>query len=312
MKAFIVLNPVAGRTKAAEVRQAVDRHFEGHQWQVTIYETKADEPVRDVVRAKVEEGVDMVVAAGGDGTVSAVVDGMAKSGVPLGILPAGTTNVVAQELKIPANLDRACQLLSGENTIRAIDALRLDDQYFVLSVGIGLDARAMESTSQKQKQRFGKLAYIWVIFKLILGIQPQAFTIIADGELRRVKAADVLMTNVGVLTRPFRWGPHIVPDDGQIDIVIMRARNLFDILGVIYDILVPGRPRRNRNLRYWSARDKIQVFPDRPLPTQGDGDLLGVRKAIEVEIWPRAIQVIVPTEPSGERGLNLLRPGKKG
>ena len=183
------------------------------------------------------------VAAGGDGTLSAVVDGLANSNVPLGILPTGTTNVVAQELNIPLNLDKACQLLAGEHKLRAIDALQFGQQFYVLSVGIGLDALTMQTTSQQDKRRYGKLAYVWGIIKLVMGIQPHAFTIVADGQKRRVKAADVLLTNVSTVTGPLRWGPHIAPDDGQIDIVIMRARNLIDILGVIYDILVPGRPR---------------------------------------------------------------------
>jgi diacylglycerol kinase family enzyme len=120
------------------------------------------------------------------------------------------------------------------------------------------------------------------------------------------------MTNVSTLTRPFRWGPHIAPDDGQIDIIIMRARNLIDILGVIYDILVPGRPRRNRNLRYWSAQKTIQVFPERPLPAQGDGELLGIWKSVEVQVWPGAVQVVVPAEEAGRRWSTLPLPRRKG
>lgn len=311
MKAFVVLNPVAGRTKPAEVRRAIDRHLRSQEWQITIHETEADDPIGDLVRERIEEGMDIVIAAGGDGTLSAVADGMANSDVPLGILPTGTTNAVAQELGIPPSADQACRLLVNKHRIRAIDALQVKDRFFVLSVGIGLNARAMENTSRRQKRRFGKLAYIWVILELIIGIQPETFTIIADGELRRVKAADILLTSVSTLTRPFRWGPHIAPDDGQIDIIIMRARNLFDIMGVVYDILMPGRPRHNRNLRYWGAQETIQVFPDRPLPAQGDGELLGVWKSVDARVWPGAVQVIVPEEESGRRWLNLPRPGKK-
>jgi diacylglycerol kinase (ATP) len=311
MRAFVILNPAAGRTRAADVRQAIARHFGPEQWQVTIHETRVDDAVGDMVRAQVEEGVDMVIAAGGDGTLSAVVDGMANCQTPLAILPTGTTNVVAQELGIPPNLDEACRLLVGDHKIRAIDALQVGDRFFVLSVGIGLDAQAMENTSQQQKRRYGKLAYLWVILRLIAGIQPHTFTVVADGELRRDKAADVLLTNVSTLTRPFRWGPHIAPDDGKIDIIIMRARNLRDILGVIYDILAPGRPRRNRNLRFWSAQSSVQVFPERPLPAQGDGDLLGIRKSVVARVWPGAVRVVVPAQIEGRRWPSLPRPGKR-
>ena len=308
MLAFIVLNPVAGQAKVEAARRALARHFDPAVWQVDIHETKAGESISNLLRERVGQGVDMIVAAGGDGTVSAVVDGLANTKVPVGILPLGTTNVVAQELGIPKKIDKACQLLAGEHKLQAIDALQFGEHFFVLSVGVGLDALAMESTSQKHKRRFGKLAYIWVIFKLIFGIQPHAFTIVADGEERRVKAADVLLTNVATVTGPIRWGPHIAPDDGQIDIVIMRAQNVLGIFGVVYDILAPGRPRRNRNLSYWSARHSIQVTAERPLPVQGDGDLLG-NTPVEVQIWPGAVQIIVPVERGGRRWPNLSLPG---
>jgi YegS/Rv2252/BmrU family lipid kinase len=308
MKALIVLNPVAGRARVDEARRCLTRHLDPTAWQVDVHETKANEPIGVLLQEKIDEGVDMIVAAGGDGTVSAVVDGLANNKVPIGILPLGTTNVVAQELGIPLKIDKACQLLAGEHTVKAIDALQFGEHFFILSVGIGLDALAMESTSQKHKRRFGKLAYIWVIFRLILGIQPHVFTIVADGEKRRVKAADVLLTNVSTVTGPIRWGPHITPDDGQIDIVIMRAQNLLGIFGVVYDILAPSRPRRNRNIQYWSARHTIQVTAERPLPVQGDGDLLG-KTPVKVQICPGAVQVIVPVKRSGRRWPNLSLPG---
>jgi diacylglycerol kinase (ATP) len=310
MKAFVVLNPVAGRTNPADVHQAIDRHFKRSEWIITMHVTTAGESVGEIVRAKIAEGVDMVIASGGDGTVSAAADGLADSGIPLGILPTGTTNVLAQELGLPLNLDRACQLIAGDHTIRAIDALKMENKFFVLSIGIGLDALAMKSTKQEQKRRFGKLAYIWVILKLMFGVQPQGFTIVADGQRRHLRAADILMTNVSTLTRPFRWGPHIVPDDGQVDIVIMRARNLFDILGVVYDILFSGKLRRNRNISYWTAQNNVEVVPDRPLPAQGDGDLLGNRKSVEVQIWPKSVRVIVPPEAKGSRWAGVRRSGK--
>lgn len=305
---FVVLNPAAGRAKASEVRQSLARHFDSSSWRVIIHETKPDDPIGDLVGARVAEGVALVVAAGGDGTLSAVVDGLAKTETPVGVLPTGTTNVVAQELGIPLDLDKACRLLTGQHRLKAIDALQLGDRFFVLSVGIGLDALAMEKTSQQNKRRYGKLAYVWGISKLLMGIQPCTFTIVADGQRRRVNAADVLLTNVSTVTGPLRWGPHIAPDDGKIDIVIMRAKDLLDILGVAYDILVPSRPRRNRNLRYWHARKTILVTSDKPMPTQGDGDRL-TERSLEVQICRGAVKVIVPPEPTGRRWPTLPLPG---
>jgi diacylglycerol kinase (ATP) len=295
-RAFVVLNPVAGRTAAERVRKALQRYLSDKGYELEIYETSGANEVSGLVRQAIERGCSPIIAAGGDGTVSEVVDGLANTDVPLGIIPAGTTNALAQELGLPLNIEWACQVLAREPQIRAIDALRVGQRYFVLSVGTGFDAQAMQATGQKEKRRMGRLAYFLTIGRLILGIQPHVFTVVADGERRRVRAADVLLANISTLTHNIRWGPHIYPDDGQIDICITRASSLLDVAGVLWDILVPRRPRRARNLRYWRAQSSVRVESDEPLPVQGDGDPLGMTP-FEVELAPKAVKVLVPPEP---------------
>jgi YegS/Rv2252/BmrU family lipid kinase len=304
MRVFVVLNPVAGRTKTDDVRYFLDQYFSKPHWQLEIYETTGTEDVSGLVTHAIDQGAEMIFAAGGDGTVSAVVDGLARKDIPLGIIPTGTSNVLAQELGIPLSISKSCQMLSNQPATRTIDAIQMDNRYFVLSVGTRLDAIAIQGTGRKQKRRFGTLAYIWTVAKLAFGIQPSVFTIIADGEKKRARAVDVLITNISTLTRPLRWGPHITPDDGRIDICITRARNLFDIILVSYDILVPGRPRKARNLRYWSAESSVLVFSDKPLPVQGDGDVLG-ETPLEVNVVSGAVQVLVPAEKNGRNGMRI-------
>ena len=248
--------------------------------------------------------MDSVFAAGGDGTVSAVIDGLAHTEVPLGIIPAGTTNVLAQELGIPLNVDKACQLLSGEPATRAIDALQFGNELYVLSVGTGISAMAIKGTSREGKRKFGPLAYVWSVLKVVVGAQPYTFTIVADGQTMRIRGADVLLANVSKLTGPINWGQHIKPDDGQIDICIMRARNFFDIIGVAFDILIPGRPRKQRYLIYRQAKHSVVVFANRPLAVQGDGEYLG-QLTLEVYLVPGAVRVLVPQKKGNGRRMRL-------
>ncbi|MGH2535774.1 MAG: diacylglycerol/lipid kinase family protein [Candidatus Promineifilaceae bacterium] len=293
MQLFVVINPAAGRAQAEEVRRALARYLPPPKWQLTTYETSGRESVPDVVRQALADGAEWVLAAGGDGTVSAVADGLAGSGVPLGIIPAGTGNALAQELGIPQNIERAVQLLAGRPPARPLDAIQCDGRHFVLAVGTGMDAYAISGASRQAKRRLGRLAYLASTLKVALGVQPRVFTLVADGRRRRVRAAAILIANIGTLTRPMRWGKHIQPDDGWIDICILRASNLLDILLVGWDILMPGRPRRDRNLRFWRARHQILVLADRPLPVQGDGEMIG-QTPIELRVAPAAIQVLAP------------------
>ncbi len=304
MRIFVVLNPVAGRTQPGAVRDALERNFSVDSIQLVIYETTGGEDIGGLVAEAIKDGADQVFAAGGDGTVSAVVDGLVNSEIPLGIIPAGTSNVMAQELGIPLQVDRASKMLAGKTERRSIDAILYGEHYYVLSVGTGLGAQAMRDTSRANKRRFGPLAYIWAIFKLIIGIQPRTFTIIADGEEREYHAADVMLANVATLTKPFRWGAHIKPDDGRIDICIMRAKSIFDIFGVAWDIVVPGRTRRHRNLIYSPAYHSVNVMADKAMPVQGDGELLG-ETPIEATIIANAIKVMVPAEQSRLFSLKL-------
>jgi diacylglycerol kinase (ATP) len=311
MRILVILNPVAGRTPVNQVKRALKQNFpEDGAILLEIYETTGAEDVASVVRGAIASGVERVFAAGGDGTVSAVVDALVRTDVPLGIIPAGTTNVLAQELGIPLNVDKACRLLAGKTSIRSIDALQLGQQHFVLSVGTGLDAQAIEGTSREGKRRFGPLAYVWSVLKTVAGVQPHTFTIVADGQKLRVRAADVLLANVSTLVRPFRWGPHITPDDGRIDICVMKAKNILDILGVARDIVIPEGPQRERNLIYWYAHHSVLVFAEEPLLVQGDGELLG-KMPLEVLLVPGAVRILVPEEEAERRknrlplGLNL-------
>jgi diacylglycerol kinase (ATP) len=292
VRALFIVNPVAGRVKAGTIVNTLERHFKRTQWQLDFYETMGDEPVGEIVREAIEAGADFVFAVGGDGTVSEVVDGIALTDVPLGIIPAGTSNVVAQELGIPLNIDKACRMFAGNPGTTHIDAIQVGDQYFILAVGTGIDAEVMENVSSERKRQFGPAAYAWSTLKVIMGMQPRMFTIIADGKPFRMRAAVVLLSNVATITRPLRWGPDIKPDDGRIDINIIRGKNILDYLLTAYDVM-PGGPRPTAHIRRLHARESIIIQSSETLRVQGDGDLIG-ETPLEARVIPRAVKVLIP------------------
>jgi YegS/Rv2252/BmrU family lipid kinase len=291
-RVFVVLNPMAGSCTAEDVRQALDRHF-GDAWQQEIYETTGQEKVAEVVRGALVRGCDLVVAAGGDGTVSDVAEALVYTDVPLGILPVGTANVLARELGIPLNLDSACALLANEHEATSIDAMQVGEHYFMLHIGVGIDSLTMRDTERAAKRRFGRAAYLWTGAKWLIGHQPRRFTIAVDGRRYRPRAAQVLIANGGTMgMQPLRWGPHIRPDDGQVDVCIISARTLFDYLRVGWHML-RGQHERDPNIRYLSATRSIVINADRPLPVQADGEIIGPTP-VQVQIVPDAVRVVVP------------------
>ena len=297
-RVFVVLNPMAGSSVADDVRAALERSF--GDTNVDIYETTGDEGenIGELVRAAADRGARLVVAAGGDGTVSDVAEGLIGSDVPLGIIPVGTANVFARELELPLTLDDACALIAGDHATSPVDAMKVGEKYFVLQIGIGIDSLMIRDTDRQAKRRFGRAAYIWTMLTRLFGYQPLRFTIVADGKRLRPRASQVLVANGGVLgVPPFRWGPHITPNDGRIDVCIVSARTLLDYVGLIWHTVL-GQQRRDRNVRYLAATSSISISADQPLPVQADGEIVG-DTPLQIQVVPHAVQVIVPA-PAGE------------
>lgn len=294
-RALVILNPVAGTLDPGTVRQTIERHLAGHDWAYDIHETSAREDTAAVVRqALCQQDYSLVVAAGGDGTISTVADGMLHSELPVAILPVGTTNTLAQELGVPLNIEEACRLLTEEHSLMDLDGMQVGEQIFLLHISIDLFALTIEKTERRAKQRFGRIAYLWTALTQWLGYQPCRFILSTDGQPpRRLRAASVFLTNIGAIGMPpFYWGPHIRPDDGLLDICIIRARTFFDYLKVIYYAL-QGHQLPNPHITYLTARQTVAVFANRPLPIQGDGEIIG-ETGITVKVVPKALHLVVP------------------
>lgn len=299
LRVFVVLNPKSGSCSAEEMRRLLGHHFSCDDGACRVHEIGGPEDMGEAIREAVGRGIDLVVAAGGDGTVSAVANalgaGREAPPVPIGIIPLGTANVLARELGIPVVPEDACRLLAGDHATQGLDAMRLGDKIYFTQVGVGIDALMIRDTKAEAKRRFGRVAYLWTAFTRLLGFQPRTFALTIDGQTRRVRASQVVVANGGILGQPpFRWGPDIRPDDGRLDVCIVRARSLGDYLGLAWHVF-RHRPDRNRNVRYFHAERSIAIRTKRPLPVQADGEIVG-QTPVEVEVVPGAVRVVVPAE----------------
>src|SRR5664279_2139290 len=146
-KVFVVFNPKAGKEdQAADIRSALASTFTLPQWTTEIYETTGKEDVPALCRAACERGASLVIAAGGDGTVVGVANGLVHSQTPLGILPLGTGNDLARVLAIPLKLDEAVALLAGDHSVIEVDALQVGDRFFFSNVSVGMSPQVMNDT----------------------------------------------------------------------------------------------------------------------------------------------------------------------
>ena len=190
-RVFVVINAKSGNSSPEVVREAWKAHQLEGSGEYRLHEPEEGEDILATVRAAVAQGFDTVVAAGGDGTVSAVANGLIGSEARLGIIPMGTANVLVRELGIPIGLDEACALLNGPNTTTRIDAMKVKGTHYFTQIGIGVDAVMIRDTTVEHKRWLGNGAYIWTAATGFIGLQPHRFSIAAD-ERRRGQG-------------PFRW-----------------------------------------------------------------------------------------------------------
>lgn len=304
-KALVILNPSAPPGVRESVLAALDRNFPAAGIEYAIQEPRKGDPFGEIVRARLGEGFDMVVAAGGDGTVSAVVDGLAGSAVPLGIIPTGTANLVARELNIPLDPHGAAELIAGAPPSRMMDAMRIGSRVYVLVAGIGISASVAGGTTRGNKRRFGLVAYLGAAILKVFEFRPRHIEVIVDGVSRKHRAVEVAILNCGILAAMlFPKRPDIHVDDGHLDVWILDTKTLLDYPRYLFRIVArrPGNPRAH----FIEAERSIAVRSAAPLPVQADGDVIGTTP-VDIEVIRGAVRVFVPEKPAVEPGLQLAR-----
>ena len=236
---------------------------------------------------------DLIIAAGGDGTVSLISNKVINTEKTFGILPLGTGNLLAQELKIPLNLDKALGLITADHpTTLFMDTIKLEDRCCLHNVSAGVSPKVMKSTQSKEKQRFGILAYIASFLQQFLGLKRHRFFVEYDKKNMTFAASEVLITNgrsAGV--ESLKLPENISMHDGQLDIYIIRATNLFDIIKIVITLFTK-RNRKDDVLKHVQFSDYCRIETQTPLPTQADGDTIG-ETPIEIKILPESLKIII-------------------
>jgi diacylglycerol kinase (ATP) len=240
----------------------------------------------------VEDGIDVVCAIGGDGTVNEVVNGMAGSDVPLAVIPTGTVNVLAIELGIPLDPPDACRLAAQGHVI-AVDLGLAGERYFALMAGCGLDAAVVSSLNPTLKKALKEAAF---------AIQGLAKYLTADSPLIRVETEEecidgyyVVLGNAANYGGNFGVTPLADMRDGLLDVCVLTDKSFFEFAGYWLAALVSA-PMQHSKVRYFrteAARLTVAPGETGEVLVQTDGEPAG-RLPIDCRIAPGALRVIVP------------------
>lgn len=297
-RAAIVYNP----TKFDDLsllRRRVESEMLAAGWQPTLWlETTPDDAGHEQTRRALAAGVDLVLAAGGDGTVRAISGELAGTGVPMALLPTGTGNLLARNLQVPLDTDAALRLaLSGPT--RAIDVVHCTwdggEERFVVMAGLGLDARIMADTSDDLKRVLRAGAYVLAAMQNAVP-DPFAVNVVTDdvtpvGEQRVVMA---LLGNVGTITGGMTIFPQAAPDDGLVDLLLTGPSRIADWAKVGAGLLIG---QDVDGLSHHQARRLTLTTPE-PVPFELDGDPVGHTRKLVAEVDPGALHVVVPPAPT--------------
>jgi YegS/Rv2252/BmrU family lipid kinase len=275
----------------AVVRQAMS----GLGWAEPLWlETRPGDTGERLAREAVRSGVDLVLASGGDGTITACVGGVAGSGVPLGVLPCGTGNLLARNLGLPLSLDEALAVaLTGAD--RRLDVGAANGRPFVVMAGIGFDAEMLDGADERLKARVGWVAYALSGLRH-LRERPVRMVLRADGgPPQRRWASGVIVGNVGSLQGNIRLLPDAVPDDGVLDVAVLAASGWTGWLRLAADVLLRRRTGRVAQL---TCRELI-ADASRARPWEVDGEVAGTTRQLRVTLEPGSLLVRVPAGNDG-------------
>jgi diacylglycerol kinase (ATP) len=295
-RAAVIVNPikvgdgVAFRRKAT--RALAVRGYEDPLW----LETREDDAGNAMAKLAIENESDLVLVAGGDGTVRVVCAALAGTGIPVGVIPAGTGNLLARNLRIPLDMEDALeQVLDGRD--RRIDLVKvygdgLDTDRFAVMAGLGLDAAIISDAPPHLKAQIGWTAYLVSAAKNINHPSVRIRITLDDQPPLERRARTVVIGNVGMLQANIPLLPDARPDDGLIDVVVIAPRRATQWPRLILRVMTRTR-RTDLYLERFTAR-KVEILATVDVQRQLDGDGIGPGRSLTAEVEPGSLVVRVP------------------
>ena len=314
--AAVVFNPT--KVDIKKLKKSVRQGATNAGWAKTLFfETDPDDFGLSAARMAIAQGAHVVMAAGGDGTVRAVAEGLRDSGIPLAILPSGTGNLLARNLDFSvSNLESTVAVAFGDHE-RQIDLGIMevkrpdggvDEHAFLVMAGLGLDAKMMANTRPALKKAVGWLAYIDGGVRALAELKPIEVSYrIDNGPTKKLDALTLLVGNCGLLPGGLLLLPDAEPDDGRLDVVVLRPRGFFGPFKVWRKVAWENGVLRKsalgrkiidlrkdvRDVKYMAGK-RIDIDFVGEQEIELDGDEFGAASSLTIRVDPGALRVKVP------------------
>ncbi len=284
-----IINPVSGVGKQNRVENLIRERLDGSVYHAEIVFTKSQGHATELSKKAVEEGVDIVVAVGGDGTVNEIAAGLVDTNTALAILPAGSGNGLARHLKIPMNLKRAVDVINGGN-IRKIDTATINNQLFVNVAGVGFDAAVAKKFAVAGKRGFS--TYLKITVSSYKSYKPKQYILEIDGKVIRRRALLVSFANSSQFGNNTTIDPSASVSDGWIDVCIVGKMPYWKTF-FLAPLLFLKKFDQTKYIEIIRAKEVVlRRQKGKSIHLDGDHQLMG--KELTMKINPLSLKVIAP------------------
>jgi diacylglycerol kinase (ATP) len=297
---LIIYNPAAGQsTNVQDTLDRVANLWRDQGWQVQIAATTAAGDATIKAQQAAAAGYHVVIAAGGDGTVNEVMNGLVGTTTALGTLPMGTVNIWAREMGLSMDLLKAAESLI-KSDLAQIDVGMAGNRYFLLMAGIGFDAAVTATVSASEKKMLGAIAYIKQAIQVAWNFRGVRLKLKIDGKKVRGKILMVVIGNSQLYGGVVKFTAHATIDDGLLDVCVIKGRGMLSAPQRLISIFTRNY-HRDPQVKYYQAK-QIEIRPKRrkDLPIQIDGDYLGTTP-MSFRVVPSSLWILVP--PNADRSL---------
>lgn len=293
-QACLIFNPVAGQGNPEQDLETIESLLIP-DIELAVITTTAESDPGQLATEAIANGAELIIASGGDGTLSAVAAALMNTGIPLGVISRGTANAFANALDLPTAIPEACATILAGDT-RVVDMARCNGLPMVLLAGIGFEAETVDLADRETKNRLGMLAYVLAGLRQVSSFKPFEVEIELEDKIIAVSALAITIANAAPVTSILAQGSAgVIFDDGLLDLTIIAPATPLIAIATAFDLLsstLRGEASGRADVGFLRAK-RFKVTTNPPQKVVIDGEVIGTTP-IDVECIPGGLTIFAP------------------
>ena len=291
-KYAMILNPSAGRGKGFRLEASIQQMVSRELGKVEIFRTEYSGHAQDIAH-QLKDSCEVIIAAGGDGTINEVVNGMMGGKATLAVIPIGSGNDFTKMLQLPKEISQTIQVIK-QNQRKKIDVGKVGDRYFPNGMGIGFDAWVVRESRKVHKLR-GFLIYLYAVLKTVFLYKNSSVVLTVNGKSETKEIFLVAVGNGKAMGGGFFLTPQAEVDDGLLDVCIIRSLNKREVF-LNLPKAISGKHIQLEQVQMFRVNN-LRIQCEQGIAVHADGELLGMDlKDLEISILPASLEVIFNSE----------------